>query len=737
MHVNLDGQRKSSNTYGERVLETVRQKGDPLATLIAEVRWQQLGMTRKGADRKAGEWEGFFTALEDPSRPHLHANYAKLTVFFEMQGIAKETVDRILDLLVADREGLDRFFERLHYKFGPELLAASGLPREKLTVRREKGTVPDYLEPQEIVRTLFSSSAVRERYRGREKEMRGEQRQLLDDAKTFWTLDKQKELHSRGIEDVLVRFLTEYEKYVRSQGKPFSNREAFEKQVPTETAFALSRCTMTPWCPELEALVRKVIPAAELEAFRTQWFVEQVKETPRSHFKEHFMKSMEAQGITTAQLAAFAGIDRSTTNNPTQAVRQIIDQCRASEVAPPLVLVELVGRDNVQIDEQGTFEKVALIRSFRRDREDYYRRTGNAVHGGRNAPQLSVRIGRDLAGVSAHDLAWQLCDPTGDRRRALEAKRSQKVPADVERIHKRLLRFELGEIPQQGARNTSPTALAQRMEPPMNREEQMSIFRAIQTLGEAKVAAALERKEQAEVQKATMPDTLGTVDSIPAYIAALVQSAGGMKPAARITRGSTRSTTGSSLGMHAQRLRNTINGNDIPPLPLLVQAVKNVQAKMGWQCDADALEAQLRRTWYVDYPEHLLSREKDPVEDPLARMLCTIIAGNAPTNTAFARKMPVAHGYAVPLLSATVGGLKVGWKPSWHNLSMILRAGKFREGTPVWKLAEQLFEDPDTDLSTALKTLLPTFREEGIEIHPSTLPGITLEELGVKKKTQR
>lgn len=758
-----EAQLRRRNENATAAFERVIQREDPVATLIAQVRWQQLNLTYGECADDSGLSARALAVLENPDKASQPETFDRLLEYWNTKTVAVATQEQLRRLLAGKYSGMEQFYEYLCYRVGHarfyELLPADGefkgMTQVRRVQRRRLGIIPDYREPEQIVARLYPT----------DDDLPPDERvALLGEADVTWVAEKKAQLLGRNIEPVLVDFLVALERRCGKAGKSYSI-EAMMDWMTYEMAHAFSGCRMWPWRDQIRVLALDMGLATEdtMADFEAAWTLAASVEQPRDRFGRLFRTVRDAQGITNTQLAAWVGVEdkrrgdggerkSSAATEVTAPVRYVIDTACASEHAPASVLIGLVARNGEKIGDQS--EADALADTFRQARIDHYSRTGSEIWSqGRNAQGVRLRAERDLAGLSAEDVAWQMVDHAGEhvRLQARIAELEAAAPvvsgkagrnpelADLRRQltalthamrgrRDRLLDIEAGDVAMTegvSAPRTGGSGAGTRQPKCIKRGELTRIDNAIQSAAAARLTAAQQRR----AAERNVPLALAEFTSVADGVQKLADHFGGFTSLEAVVRTSngTAAKERDRLAFTAERAQGIVAGTTFAPLPLLANMLEAVEKSSNWKLRTQS--AAMEAHWYPDYAAHLDGRAANPVKHPLPRALEVIVAANALSQEEFATHLP----YDSSNLSQLLVHLRGGGKSKWTSVAPVLKAGGFTDKHPFSMLVQRMLngEVPHE----VLCAMLPHMdRHYGRKVEAQDLPGFTVAEVEAARK---
>lgn len=686
------------NAAAEKVYQTTNTE---LPKLMAKVRWEIIGMPNKAFAEEMGVSPNGYAPMEKDMSPDQAPHRVKYTLAqetWERFGISPGVREQMLELLVPG-EDIYSFWKRVGFEVGHahvEELTPNFYNR--LWQQERTGTVQKYLDfytqLSEIYPELETPRGPQTQDDHREyleHDIRRERR--LSQGEQVWTKARMDQYTDRGIETPLAEFIVALEK---------DCAVAFEETISIE--HMREHYGFTPQMSEnlmqfelidweiIEDLAAEMFDEKSLRRLKKEWIAAYEKEQKRIGFPEVFVDGMKEQELSAADVGRALDIrppeeriegykaNRAHRYRPDANVRGVVFENRSTTLVPVLAAVRIASG----------FQKATeryILDKYKEERTRFYKRTGAKLEG----KGLEMRIARELAGVDMKDLA----------RHFLE---DNPKPAVLRAKDINLQKLERNEMP-----DTWEHCYPEVME-------------VLNNIAEEKAEAAERKMEELD----QIPAELLEWDTMADMASSLVRAYKGSRNVRDVM---IETAENDDMWLRDDLIRQIGAGEYSPKLPALRHLATSAGLKKH-------LPEEVRKDWYDKHPAYLRDREVHPMEDPLARILTTLIDAIEGQHQ--------LHFFE----ERYIGGDKSHAKDKLFQLQrrseeqdddfieQTLRAAGVKPSDPVWAAALTLQNGETAD--EALKAAHIVLQKKDLEPHPMNLPGFTQEEIdSVKVKRGR
>lgn len=677
-----------------------------LPKLIASVRWSELRAPYKDFARACGMSSNGYQPMERDLEPRMmphRSKYTRLLAHWKRKGISTGVREQLLDLLTAPEllelddacadllsavehvrsQSLDvlgprqmhAFYQRVGYDCGHATVERS-FPSLYNTVwqRESTGVVPSCLEVVSLIDTVYA---------GRGVEMRRMHALRRAQGEAIWRGVKKNQYLERTIEEPLAEFLVTVEKDLATSHGLTLTAETLREQYGFGHLHAgkLIQNELIE-VQSIRGPAKNMMSKNILGAFFRQWNAAYTAERRRKSFGALASIAMDERGYTAADVAKLLNVQapeqrgkaapekRSQRYRSDGEVRSVLFHNHVSRQISVEALVRVLARDETHAGE--------LRDAYVRERERHFRRTGAALSG----RGLTMRIMRELANVEMKELALRFLPPG-----------AQKNPAAVREKDLELQRLE-------------------RAEGKNHRITYGHVFRILERLAADHEREAMERIDTLD----TVPESLKSFSTVQQMAANLIAA---MKGATFVSDAMRNIATDDSLWLRSDLITKMAQGTFVGALPPLRVMTKGV-------LDA-ALPEEVVRDWHTRFPEELQKgvMEFGMFTRPLPRVLCTLIATkDADPMRFFERRVP---GMVPTSGTRYLRDLERDDPVEWKYIHKILLAAGLQPSAIAYRLAKGLHDGGS--VPTVVATLIPELVQQKQEVHPVSLPGLTLQDL--------
>lgn len=713
----FSGHKRMAVSRGNTVLENVfHNTTTALPKLIATVRWSVLQIPYKEMTARAKLSSQGYLAMErdipQASKPHFD-KYTRLLRLWESEGISPGVREQLLDLLtiphlleahpeakdllgvleaarketaiVLGTPEMNAFYHRVGYEKGHETVHRKfrGSFYNTLWQRERTGTIPDCIEVVNFVDTMYD---------GPHAEERSMHALRMRQGLGVWSAAKQNQYLNRTIEKPLAALLVAIERDLATNWEWQTEKGT---QGMTLTAEALQECyglgalqaERLNQCELVEGNVieplAKQLFGDNIQAFMKEWNEAFTMEQERESFGSLAMQRMDERGYTAADLGRILGV-KPPEERGRKAVLHRSQRYRIdAEVRRMLLQNHVSGQVSVEALVQALSDNATEARTLRNayaeQRARYFRRTGSAMKG----DGLQMRVGRELASVEMPQLAREFLPAT--KRGNAKAVRAMDLA---------LQRLERGEG------KTHVTTYGK-------------VHDLLTTVAAQKTAAALERAKHID----DIDPELTKFATLEEMAKNLIEAMKGAKFVSQAMRDIARND---GEWLRSDLVTKMADGSFVPSLPVL--------RTMSKATINTPLAPAIERHWHERFPTQLQEGAMGfgTLKRPLTRSIATLIARKETDMMRFFKdRVPgIVPSHGTQYVRDLEEGENVDWR---HIHKMLLAAGLLPTNIP-YRLVQGLYETSGK-VRSVMDDLLPALRQSKQEIHPMTLPGLTLAEL--------
>ncbi len=680
---------RSIRTTNQLVGEVFAETTTVLPKLIAQVR-MKLGLSRGKFAKAGGMSSNGYKPMEkdlgEGKKPHF-IKYTKALNVWRRRGISEGVREQCLDLL-SGKNNLYDFYHELGYDLGHENVKKK-IPKifNTLWQRRKSRrlSVPDFNDVLNHVSLLYPEppavEASDERY---EKAVIGgeRRRRRLDQAEGIWTDEKKKQLEERGLEKPLQEFLIALERHFTHEHGTNVTLATLAEHCgfgPKHSAM-LTRGELIPW-ESVEPMVQKLFPEQKWSRLEGQWRFALRKEQKRESFASEYVKAMEACEFSFATVGRLLDVrspeargkkgkkNRRQRYRPDAEVRSMVYDNSLSSQVDVDSLIAVVAPNNPKL-------RTRLTELYALERKRCFHRTGSGLEG----EGMEMKIMRERAGVSMKVLAPHFLPANADH------KEIRKKNLELQRLER-----------------------AERKEHAIGFPEVMKILKRI---ADEKVATSLHRLEHQD----EISEDLLQWDSVADMAAKLVKAKKGARNVSQLMR---EKAPTDAHWLRSDLILAMIMKGYVPPLHALRHMSASVVAKN--------LPPAVEQDWHDAFPASLRDRQEHPMQDPLARILTTVIA-RVEAGAAKKFYQDRARQEDPSKASQKLHQLqRYGERPEIEFVEATMLAAGFGRGTIMFKLVQAVHKHKR--LNDALREIAPLVHERGIQVSPMEFIGLTQDEL--------
>lgn len=675
--------RRLAGVNNRMIREVFSETETDAPKVLAAIRWNLLHLFRSRFAAAVGIGKATVADMERdrPEGSRLQRDvYTKVIQYLTPRRIGHDVREQLLSALVPGGSTLD-FEERVGYEIGfTKMLTIIGIGDKAWYQRRKSEVIAD---PGELMHL------VDEAYPGKQPEQADLRELRMTQAMDTWKKQTAARYHSRTLEEPLGELLTDLELLcVRDHQVPFCMRSICDITGCSEdTAADLLNARLVPW-DKVEPVADALYGASA--DIRVAWAEAEKGESHRERFGDACTTIRDGNGLSNAELSACLGVvapeDRieGYTADRTEGYRPSAEVRRAIQLRSFFGQVQM--RSLAALVSQTADESITLERIFRAERERHYRRTGSVLAGDR----LALRIDREWNGVSPEALA---------RMRLGDRARSAALEEEVKRING----IEIGH----GSGGEASDHLLPELRA------------AVDALGTERMEQAIQtqRERRGEVASAACSEA----KNVRGFLQALRDW---LRSYREVQRRVSDATPERHLKLSQPRMAQIIAGDVVPTLPILRNMA---QVLLGTD-----LPSAVEEDWYDQFAERGALRGTEGIEDPVERMLATVVGSSAPSPVAFAEER-------------MTGNPKLFWmtlRPnarcpeiSWENVEAILLAADITQQHPTWRLLKRVVRGGE-DFEGALRALIRRLGKERRIVSPSKILGVSwrqLTEAGAKR----